>query len=135
MDDRNKKMNLSLKKLVIPILRVNGFSGSIPHFRRIKEDSIDLITFQTDRNRGGFIIEIAKANNILFKTYWSKEIQVNDLTAHDLNKRMRIHPKGLLGNSSTMIGLGMMVVILMKNMMLFQEKLSIKYQKWKNCLL
>jgi hypothetical protein len=101
MDDGKIKMNLSLEKLVIPILRKNGFSGSIPHFRRIKEDSIDLITFQTDRNGGGFVIELAKSKNGMFKTYFGKEIYPSKLTAHDLDKRIRIHPKGLLENSST----------------------------------
>nr|WP_268888411.1 DUF4304 domain-containing protein [Heyndrickxia shackletonii] len=39
----------ALKKIVVPELRERGFKGSFPHFRRIFENKIDLITFQFDK--------------------------------------------------------------------------------------
>lgn len=94
-------MNSALKDLVIPELRERGFKGSLPHFRRRKEKTIHLLSFQFDRHGGGFIIEIARAPNQPFKTSWGEIIKENKITAHDLDNRLRIHPKGILVNSPT----------------------------------
>jgi hypothetical protein len=101
MYEARKKMNKALTATVIPKLREIGFKGSFPHFRRVTQIEVHLITFQFDRNGGGFVIEIAKSPNQPFKTSWGAIIEPNKLTAHDLNKRTRIHPKGLLKNSAT----------------------------------
>jgi hypothetical protein len=53
-----KKMIKHLSEIVIPVLREKGFKGSFPHFRRITNDRINLLTFQFDRYGGGFVIEI-----------------------------------------------------------------------------
>ena len=45
MNER-KMMDNALKKVVIPVLRKLEFKGSLPHFRRMNENNIDLITFQ-----------------------------------------------------------------------------------------
>ncbi|WP_053363332.1 DUF4304 domain-containing protein [Bacillus sp. FJAT-27251] len=42
------KMISELKKIVVPELRMSGFKGSFPHFRRIKKDKIDLMTYPID---------------------------------------------------------------------------------------
>ncbi|MBN1186645.1 MAG: DUF4304 domain-containing protein [Spirochaetes bacterium] len=96
-----KDINTFLKKTIIPQFREKGFTGSFPHLRRIIETSIDLITFQFDRYGGGFVIELAKAKNEVFKTHWGEEIPQSKLTAHDLNERTRIHTKGILQDSAT----------------------------------
>ena len=54
MRDR-KAMILELKRIVQPHLRVIEFSGSLPHFRKIGKETIDLVSFQFDRNGGGFV--------------------------------------------------------------------------------
>ncbi|MEY8738422.1 DUF4304 domain-containing protein [Bacillales bacterium AN1005] len=54
-----KKMDNALKQVVIPTLREQGFKGSLPHFRRINENNIDLITFQFNKWGGSFIVELA----------------------------------------------------------------------------
>jgi hypothetical protein len=51
-------MIIELKSMVVPELRNKRFKGSFPHFRRISEDKIDLITFQFDRYGGGFVVEV-----------------------------------------------------------------------------
>ena len=101
MSDEKEHMNTKLEEMVIPVLRIAGFQGSLPHFRRIKEAEIDLLTFQTDRYGGGFVIEIAKTENKTFITHWGKEIEPKKITAFDITKRIRIHPKGILKDSST----------------------------------
>ncbi|WP_144697743.1 DUF4304 domain-containing protein [Fictibacillus phosphorivorans] len=47
-------MDAALKQVVIPILREQGFKGSLPHFRRVNKKNIDLITFQFNRWGGYF---------------------------------------------------------------------------------
>ena len=56
--DRDE-MNKNLNEIVVPILRQLNFKGSFPHFRRLTADRLNLLTFQFDRNGGGFVIEIA----------------------------------------------------------------------------
>jgi hypothetical protein len=46
MSEQRDKMITTLKTIVIPSLRTKGFSGSFPHFRRIRAEQIDLLTFQ-----------------------------------------------------------------------------------------
>ncbi len=48
-----------LKEVVIPKLKVAGFSGSFPHLRRQREATIDLLTFQFSRWGGSFVVEVA----------------------------------------------------------------------------
>ena len=61
MSSQHDSMVAELKITVIPKLRAQGFKGSYPHFRRIVENRVDLLTFQHDRWGGGFVIEIARA--------------------------------------------------------------------------
>ncbi|TGN39540.1 DUF4304 domain-containing protein [Marinobacter confluentis] len=51
-------MEASLKAIVVPELRSRGFKGSYPHFRRIMENRIDLLTFQFYSAGGSFVVEI-----------------------------------------------------------------------------
>lgn len=48
-----------LKSNVVPVLKEFGFTGSFPHFRRFNNDSIDLITFQTNKYGGSFLVEVS----------------------------------------------------------------------------
>ena len=59
MSAERDKMIISLKENVIPELRNRNFKGSFPHFRKTGYGKTNLLTFQFDRNGGGFIIELA----------------------------------------------------------------------------
>lgn len=85
-----KEMVKNLSDIVIPVLRQKGFKGSFPHFRRLKADRINLLTFQFDRSGGGFVIEITNCQPNGFTTSWGTKIEPNKLTAHDLFNRKRI---------------------------------------------
>lgn len=98
--ERNKMIK-SLKEIVIPELRKRNFKGSFPHFRKTKNGITNLLTFQFDRNGGGFIIEIANWKETEFITSWGKIIPLNKLTVFDLNKRHRIYPKSLTKENGT----------------------------------
>jgi hypothetical protein len=87
-------MDTALKEVVVPVLRTRGFKGSLPHFRRMTKESVQLLTFQFDKWGGGFIAEIAICSIDGFTTHWGKHISGNNLTAQDLHPtdRMRIQP-------------------------------------------
>jgi len=92
-------MIASIKRIIVPELRNRGFTGSFPHFRRI-HDQVDLLTFQFDRNGGGFLIEIAKGEIDGFKTHWGKQIPASKLKAWDLHPDQRTRLKPIPGSGT-----------------------------------
>ncbi len=95
-------MQAYLKSDVLPILRAQGFHGSFPHLRRHSGDRVDLLTFQFDKNGGGFVIEIACAPPNGITTYWGAAIEPQKLTVRNMhpNKRTRIQAKQGSGTDS-----------------------------------
>ena len=87
-------MIVALKAIVIPKLRGSGFKGTFPHFRRIDETKIDLLTFQFDKWGGGFVIEISQCPPTGHNTHWGSHIPPQKVTAHDLHPdaRLRLEP-------------------------------------------
>ena len=56
----NRQIMLSaLQTYTIPCLRDIGLEGKYPHFRRQKDNCIELITFQTNKHGGAFTIEVS----------------------------------------------------------------------------
>jgi hypothetical protein len=88
-----KAMDSELKALVLPVLRKHFFKGSIPHFRRLRGDGIDLLTVQFDRYGGGFVIEVARCPVEGITTAWGKRIPASKVCAWDVNDRQRIQPR------------------------------------------
>lgn len=93
-------MDAELKSVVVPKLRDRGFKGSFPHFRRLTEGGVDLLTFQFDRNGGGFVIEIARSPIAGVKTPWGKQIPANKVTAWDLDPKERRRLKPSVGSGT-----------------------------------
>ena len=89
-------MDAALKSTFVPALRRLGFKGSLPHFRRLLPDRVDLLTVQFDRYGGGFIVEISRCGPTGVTTYWGKHIPATKVTAHDLDpeKRHRLRSPG-----------------------------------------
>ena len=94
------EMIKNLNEIVVPRLRQLNFKGSFPHFRRITSDRINLLTFQFDRNGGGFVIELANCDAIGYEAA-SGPTSTNKLTAHDFYKRKRIQSNMKTPNNST----------------------------------
>ena len=90
MSSARDEMIVEIKKIIIPVLREIGFSGSFPHLRRISERQIDLLTFQFNRHGGSFVIEIAVCKPTGFTTHWGKLILPNKVRAHDLHPYQRL---------------------------------------------
>lgn len=84
------KMIQVLKELVVPMLRMQGFKGSFPHFRRNKIDSMHLLTFQFDKWGGGFAVELACCSAEGVTMYWGEKVPANKVTVHHVNTRYRL---------------------------------------------
>jgi hypothetical protein len=92
MNASHEQMTAVLKETVVPLLRAQKFTGTFPHFRRLREKQIDLLTFQFNRDGGSFVVEIAACDPSGFTTHWGEKIPPKKVSAHDLhpNKRIRL---------------------------------------------
>jgi hypothetical protein len=88
--EQRKNMDLTIKEIVIPVLKEQGFKGSFPHLRRKNEDNIDLITLQFNRWGGSFVVEVAICPLEGITMDWGEEIKPNKVTAHHVNQRFRL---------------------------------------------
>jgi hypothetical protein len=96
MSDQRAAVDAALRSIVVPALRKAGFKGSLPHFRRIGEDKIDLLTFQFDKYGGGFVVEIAMCEPGGFVMPWGDVIPPAKVTAHHIaSPRPRLGPAGI----------------------------------------
>ncbi len=96
MSDEKDHMGEVLKEKVIPLIRNRGFTGSFPHFKRVKNSQIDLITFQFDKWGSGFVVEIAKCLPGGTNNVWGKKIDPKKVTAWDIHpdNRLRLGSAG-----------------------------------------
>jgi hypothetical protein len=93
--NERKKLDEALKQVVIPILREQGFKGSLPHFRRVNENNIDLITFQFNRWGGSFVVELATCPTEGTTMYWGEKIPPSKVNAHHIDDRYRLGASSL----------------------------------------
>jgi hypothetical protein len=82
-------MTAALKETLVPALRARGFKGSLPHFRRVGPERVDLLTVQFDRHGGGFMVEISRCGSAGITTAWGKHVPAARVTAHDLHPSKR----------------------------------------------
>ena len=97
--DARREMESALRRIVVAELRRAGFTGSFPHFRRLRQ-AVDLVSFQFDRHGGGFVIEVATGDPSGFTTHWGKHIPANKLTAWDLHPDQRRRLKPISGSGT-----------------------------------
>ena len=85
-------MRKCLETKVIQPLIDQGYIGKYPHFKREKENCIELITFQTNKHGGSFTVEVSAVfpnkENKNYVLYNDKEIK--DLNVWDTNIRYRL---------------------------------------------
>lgn len=88
-------MDLALKASVVPLLRDSGFTGTYPHFRRLRTTHVELLTFHFDINGGGFLVEIARGGIGGVTTHLGNHIQASKIKSWDLppSDRLRLKPR------------------------------------------
>jgi hypothetical protein len=94
MSQEHERMVRALKEIVVTRLRDRGFKGSFPHFRRLSQGRIDLLSFQFDMQGGGFVIEISKCPPNGITTYFGESIPPNKVTVLHIHpgERVRLQP-------------------------------------------
>lgn len=91
---QSQKMRSALNKLVIPKLLERGFEGKYPHYKKIYDDRIELLVFDTNNWGNSFIVEIStvflpsskRKNNFSD----SKNKDYDNATVWDTNLRYRL---------------------------------------------
>src|SRR5438105_72687 len=90
MSESRSKMVATLKELVVPQLRKRGFTGSFPHYRRQRDERIDVLSFQFNRWGGGFVVEVASSPTAGVVLHTGERIEPGDVKAHHLYPRLRL---------------------------------------------
>ena len=60
-NEAKSQMRAALKAELLPELRRRGFSGALPHFRRMTDSTISLLTVQFNKYGSSFAVEIGRA--------------------------------------------------------------------------
>ncbi len=94
MPTDREKMIATIKQHIVPVLKARGFKGSFPHFRRITDTGIDLLTFQFDKRGGGFVVEVASCPPTGIMMHWGEQIPPAKVTAQHVNRRLRLGASG-----------------------------------------
>lgn len=76
-------MDRVLKEAFVSELRAGGFTGSFPHFRRIRPDRIDLVSFHYPRRGGQFVVELSQCGPAGVSFEGEPTIPPAKVTAHD----------------------------------------------------
>lgn len=90
MHHARQKMQQAIKSIVTPRLRELGFKGSLPHFRRLANDSADLLTVQFNLSGGSCVVELAACTSAEIAAHWRADLELKNVTAHDMNVRRRL---------------------------------------------
>ncbi|TFF37463.1 DUF4304 domain-containing protein [Mucilaginibacter psychrotolerans] len=83
-------MDRAIKDIAVPFFRNKGFKGSYPHFRRINDDRVNLLTFQFSMSGPKFVVEISNCSPKGVQRGWGPDIPPSKCTAHDMHLRHRI---------------------------------------------
>jgi len=83
-------------RTVLPALRDAGFAGTHPHYRRVAPDGrrMDLVSFQTDKWGGGFLIEVATCPARDIRDWAGHRVSPRKVTAQHIRERTRL-PKSV----------------------------------------
>jgi hypothetical protein len=80
----------ALRRVVVPTLRDMGFAGAFPHFRRIRDSQIDLLTFQFNRWSGSFVAEIAFCEPAGWTDRLGRHVPPQQVRVHDITPKQRL---------------------------------------------
>lgn len=91
MSNRSTMLS-ALRTNTLPILRAKGFIGRYPHFRRFREDRIDLISFFSNKWGGSFTVEVSAAfptaADTNYKLYGNMSEETLNVSATNIRYRL-----------------------------------------------
>jgi hypothetical protein len=85
MTTAREAMDAALKEMTAESLRPRGFTGSLPHLRRRRDDRLELVSVQYFSAGGSFVVEIATCGVEGLTTSGGKTIAAGKVTARDIN--------------------------------------------------
>ncbi len=89
-----QKMKSALNKLVIPKLLEQGFEGEYPHYKKIYDDRIELLSFQTNKWGNSFTVEVSTvflpSSNRDSNVIGSEIPPIEELNVWNTNNRYRL---------------------------------------------
>jgi len=89
-------MKKHLLSYVVSPLLADGFTGRFPHYRRIGQDCVELVTFQWNKYGGSFTVEVSAVfPNYKDTNCASESIDVCSVNVWETNRRYRL--KGMYG--------------------------------------
>lgn len=83
----------ALNKTVIKDLKEQGFTGKYPHFKKKKEDCIELISFQANKYGGSFTMEVSAVfpdSKVTNLSDLNAQVDENDIEVACTNQRYRL---------------------------------------------
>lgn len=81
---------LLLHSVVSPLL-TDGFAGQFPHYRRIGQDCVEMVTFQWNKYGGSFIVEVSAVfPNHKDTNCAAENIDVATVNVWETNRRYRL---------------------------------------------
>ena len=91
---QSQKMRKALYKYVIPNLTEKGFVGEYPHYKKIYDDRIELLVFQTNKWGNSFTVEVSTVflpKSKRDSNFGSGEFEtIENATVWDTNLRYRL---------------------------------------------
>jgi len=90
MSESRDKMIDALRRVVVPTLRDMRFTGSFPHFRRIRDTQIDLLSFQFNRWGGSFVVEVAFCEPAGWTDRLGRHVSPQQVRVHDVTPKQRL---------------------------------------------
>jgi hypothetical protein len=90
MSESRDKMIEALRRVVVPTLRDMRFIGSFPHFRRIRDTQIDLLSFQFNRWGGSFVVEVAFCEPAGWTHRLGRHVSPQQVRVHDVTPKQRL---------------------------------------------
>jgi hypothetical protein len=91
-------MIAALREHVVPVLRIKGFKGSFPHFRRTTDAAVHLLMFQFNKYGDSFVVEVGSCAAQGYK-HAEKLIPPNEMNVSWLHPDLRIRLGSTANNS------------------------------------
>ncbi|MFT9846165.1 DUF4304 domain-containing protein [Aneurinibacillus sp. REN35] len=84
MNQATLHMQQVLRERIVPLLHERNFTGHFPHFRRLSDKQIDLLSFQFSKWGYYFYLEAAVCSPDGAYMLWGEKVAPNDVRAVDI---------------------------------------------------
>ena len=90
ISETNEAMRKALGRIFTPELKRRGFTGKMPHFRRILDARVDVLGVQFNRHGGSFVVEIGSCGTNGIQHSAENYVPADKIRYYDLPGRLRL---------------------------------------------